>query len=104
MSTPSEASALESVAVDAAKTFAKLTVPVLALAVSNHFQGQVVSISAVYQAVYAGVAAAAAVVIHGVPAALTSHQKAQAAAAAAAEAKLVAAVKADLAKPETPAV
>lgn len=104
MSTPSEASALESVAVDAAKTFAKLTVPVLALAVSNHFQGQTVSISAVYQAIYTGAAAAATVVIHGVPAALTSHQKTQAAAAAAAEAKLVAAVKADLAKPETPAV
>lgn len=108
MSTPSEASALESVAVDAAKTFAKLTVPVLALAVSNHFQGQVVSISAVYQAVYAGVAAAAAVVIHGVPAALTARQKTQAAAAEAKLAKVVAAVRAaeaaDAAKPVTPAV
>ena len=104
MSTPSEASALESVAVDAVKTFAKLTVPVVGLALANHFQGQAVNISAVYQVIYAGVAAAVAVVIHGVPAALTSHQKTQAAAAAAAEAKLVAAVKADLAKPETPAV
>ena len=115
MSTPTPpAPDLEQVAEDAAATFVKLVVPVVGLALANHYQGQVVNISAVYQAIYAGAAAAVAVLIHGVPAALTVKQRAKAVKveaeaekAAADLQKLVAAVRAAEAAdaaPKPPAV
>ena len=111
MSTPAPVAppaTLQSVGEDALVTFLKFVAPVAGLALVNHLQGQVVSISAVYQAAYAGVAAAAAILIHGVPAVASKSQKAKAAQAQADLAKLVAAVRAaeaaDAAKPVTPAV
>lgn len=91
---PTTAGKVEAVLVDALATFGKLVLPVLGLALANHTAGQHISLSATYQESLVGLAAAASVLWHGVPAALSAKQDAKVQADAENFAKLVASIKA----------